>query len=281
MDPILDDHGLAQLLKAPDKTLAAILERTDLPRFFIDGSPRFLTSAVLEWLASIQHGAELLPPAVEEVVAVEPPPADVDGAKEAAAPRTMSPRAIPASAHGTPWLQAEALDGLASGAGDPGRNLDRLKLRDALLELNDALLPILGRLSGGRLHPHHDEKMRTSPWRLDFDAAHRIEAIGIAWGAGEHAPPGFTDRPHVEVELKRDTLCVRLDSHGRRYAPPLESGLMAELEADGFAPIEGAGESPGFQKTYLLPEPSPSLEAVAHCLEQDLRRLVPLWTRLV
>ena len=46
---------------------------------------------------------------------------------------------LPAAQAGEhPWVDAESLDSLAGGAGDAGRNLDRLKLRDALLELNDA-----------------------------------------------------------------------------------------------------------------------------------------------
>ncbi len=279
VDPIIDDHGLAQLLKVPDRTLNALLDRTDLPRFMLDGRPRFLTASVLAWLAKFEGGHELLPQQVDPVV-VSPP---VSTPKPPPAER---PRFVASQAGEVPWLHADALDALGSGAGDSGRNLDRLKLRDALLELNDQLLPILSRLSSGRLHPHHDEKLRTSPWRLEVGTDNRIAAIDIAWGAGEHAPPEFADRPHLEVELAGTTLTVRLDAHGRPYAPPIDGELLLALEAEGFELIPDAHPAKGaavgsVTKIYELPTPSPTIDTVTSVLEKDLTRLVPLWTRLV
>jgi len=279
VEPIIDDHGLAQLLKVPDRTLNALLERTDLPRFMLDGRPRFLTASVLAWLAKFEGGHELLPQQAEPVVVTPQVPTPKPPAAE-------RPRFVASHAGEVAWLQADALDALVSGAADSGRNLDRLKLRDALLELNDQLLPILSRLSSGRLHPHHDEKLRTSPWRLEVGVDSRIAAIDIAWGAGEHAPPEFADRPHLEVELAGTTLTLRLDAHGRPYAPPIDAELMLALEAEGFEltpdaqPAKGAAVG-SMTKVYELPTPSPTIDTVTSVLERDLARLVPLWTRLV
>jgi hypothetical protein len=179
----------------------------------------------------------------------------------------------------TAWLDPDAIGALGDGAGDAGRNLDRLKLRDALLELNDALLPLLIRYSDGRLHPHHDEKLRTSPWRLDLGSSDRIETIGIAWAAGEHAPPAFSDRPKVEVVLSTDSLTVRLDHHGRAYQPALDAELRAALHAEGYELDDG--ERTAIWRTYALPQPAPTLDTVSQTVQADLARLVPLWVRLV
>lgn len=278
MDPILDDHGLAQLLKATDKMLNVLLERTDLPRFTLAGERRYLANSVLSWVAR-HEGSELIP-LVQVEIAPEPE-IFVTVAAEVTEPAPQ-PRPRPvlmAAAMGeTSWLDADAIGALAEGAGEAGRNLDRLKLRDSLLELNDALLPLLIRYSEGRLHPHHDEKLRTSPWRLDLGSSDRIETIGIAWGAGEHAPPAFSDRPHVEVVLSATTLSVRLDNHGRAFQPPLETEQRMALLADGF---ELGGERDAIARTYTLPQPAPTLDTVAQTIHGDLARLVPLWVRLV
>lgn len=280
MDAILDEHGLAQLLKATDKTLAALLAKSDLPRFTLAGEHRFLASRVLAWVAR-HDGGELIPaqeaPAeaptmviVGEPALPEPEPAPV------VRPRPVLSASNPGE---TSWLDPEAIGALGEGAGDPGRNLDRLKLRDALLELNDALLPLLIRYSDGRLHPHHDEKLRTSPWRLDLGSSDRIETIGIAWAAGEHAPPAFSDRPKVEVVLGVDTLTVRLDHHGRAYQPTLDTALKSSLIAEGYALDDG--ERTAIARVYTLPMPAPTLETVSQTIQADLARLVPLWVRLV
>ncbi|HRE88405.1 MAG TPA: hypothetical protein PK095_04615, partial [Myxococcota bacterium] len=75
MDAILDEHGLAQLLKATDKTLASLLARSDLPRFTLAGEKRFLASSVLAWIAR-HEGSELIP---AELAPVEAPPVVVVG----------------------------------------------------------------------------------------------------------------------------------------------------------------------------------------------------------
>lgn len=283
MDAILDEHGLAQLLKATDKTLAALLAKSDLPRFTLAGEKRFIASSVLAWIAK-HEGTELIPAAV----AVEPPPVVVVGEMATTSPEpepapvpVVRPRPVlsAASPGETAWLDPDAIGALSGGAGDAGRNLDRLKLRDALLELNDALLPLLTRFSDGRLHPHHDEKLRTSPWRLDLGSSDRIETIGIAWAAGEHAPPAFSDRPKVEVVLSADSLTVRLDHHGRAYQPPLDDELRAALHAEGYELDDG--ERTAIWRTYALPQPAPTLDTVSRTVQNDLARLVPLWVRLV
>lgn len=267
--PILNEQELAALLKVPGKTVDALIARTSLPRFFAEGKMRFVTSRVLAWLE--QHeGAELLPP-----VEPEPAPPVVE------APRAPPPPLPAAKAGEHPWVEDEALDALASGAADPARNLDRLKLRDALLELNDALLGALARFSNGRLHPHHDEKSRTSPWRLDLGSDERIDAISIAWGEGEHAPPQFEDRPHIAVELAKGELRVMLDTARRAFSPALDEGALDALRDDGIAVELGPDERPArFAKVYSLPDPAPAVGALVHHLEGDLEKLVALWTRL-
>jgi hypothetical protein len=268
--PILSDQDLATLLKVPGKTVEALIARTSMPRFFIDGKMRFATARVLAWIEN-HEGAELLPPLELEPVAV------------VAAEDRPPPPQLPAAGTGEhPWIEAEALDALADGASDPARNLDRLKLRDALLELNDALLGVLSRFSGGRLHPHHDEKSRTSPWRLDLGSDERIDAISIAWGAGEHAPPDFEDRPHVAVELAKGELRVALVTVARAFTPPLEQALLDALADKGIAIELGLDQRiKRLAKVYALPAPAPSVGAIVHALEGDLEALVALWARLV
>ena len=246
VDPILSEQDLATLLRVPGKTVEALLAQTDLPRFYIDGKLRFLLARVLAWCES-KEGHDLLP-------AAAPVPADSSPAARAAPPSKLPS----AKAGEHVWVEAEALDALASGASDPGRNLDRLKLRDALLELNDALLGALSRYSSARLHPHYDEKSRTSAWRLDLGSTQRIDHISIAWGAGDHAPPQFTDRPHIEVQLSRGELRIALDAGGRPFAAVLEDPAVEGLRDVGIT-LEpgGEGRAAMFVKVYVLPEPAP------------------------
>jgi len=272
-DPVLTEQDLATLLKVPGKTVEALLAKTDLPRFTLDGKVRFITHQVLQWLEAHTNRSsnEVFP--AEPTVPVQVP--------AESAPRPVRVTHLPPSRPPEhPWVAEDALESLASGAADPGRNLDRLKLRDALLELNDALLGALGRRSGGRLHPHYEEKLRTSPWRLDLDAHARIDAISMAWGAGDNAPPGFADRPHIEVELSKGELRISLDGRGRTVDPPLSEEELDRLRDGGIAiEIEGA-HARAFAKVYPLPQPAPTLAAIAHALEQDLEQIVPLWARL-
>lgn len=271
-DPILNEQGLAELLKVPGQTVAALVADINFPRFYIQGQVRFLESRVLAWLEA-REGQEVLP--AEAPPAPEPEPAP--------APVMREPSLLPSAGVGAhPWLTGDGLDALHAGAADPGRNLDRLKVRDALLELNDALLGALARRSDGRLHPHHDEKSRTSPWRIDLGSNQRIDAISIAWGAGEHAPPQFDDRPHIEVELSKGELRVALDVARKTFAPPLDEPALDALAAAGIAvEMAGDGLTPSvFAKVYALSDPAPSLDVVVAALEQDLDLLVPLWARL-
>jgi len=271
LDPILNEQELATLLKVPAETVAALIADINFPRFYLDGQVRFLLARVLAWFDA-RDGQEAIPARV--AVAAPPPPPKP----------TRAPSRLPTAKPGEyPWVAAEALDALASGAADSGRNLDRLKLRDALLELNDALLGALARHSGGRLHPHYDEKSRTSPWRLDVGSDQRIDAISIAWGTGEHAPPQFSDRPHIAVELSKCELRIALDTAQRTFSPPLDPagiealadfGITAECGADQTQPTR-------FVKVYLLPDPAPSVAAIVEVCEPDLEQLVPLWVRLV
>jgi hypothetical protein len=271
-DPILTEQDLATLLKVPGKTVETLLTKTDLPRFTLEGKVRFLTHQVLQWLEqrTTAH-ADIFP-----LEPTPPPPPPKPPAARVARITHLPPARPPEH----PWVSEDALASLAEGAGDSGRNLDRLKLRDALLELNDALLPTLGRRSGGRLHPHYEEKLRTSPWRLDLGSSGRINAISMAWGAGESAPPEFSDRPHIEVELSKGELRVALDGNGRSFLPRLTEEELDQLHELGIAvEIEG-DEAKAFAKVYPLPTPAPSLPAIAHALEQDLEHLVPLWARI-
>ncbi len=276
-DEILGDAELARLLKVSQHDVTRLLLETSLPRFFIGGEARFLKASVLAFCAR-NEGLDLLPLAVAETASLVAPIAE---ANASLCPCEVSP--FPTAAEGEQsWVATEARDALLSGASDPGRNLDRLRLRDALLELNDQLLPALTRRSVGRLHPHYDEKSRTSPWRLDFDGDSRIDAISIAWGAGDHAPPRFGDRPHLEVELRASTLEVFLDTHGRTFDPPLEPETASALAEAGFALLPlGEDHVTRVSKTYPMPDPSPPTAVIARSLEADLEHLVPLWVRLV
>jgi hypothetical protein len=275
-DDVLNEFQLAEFLKVRAEVVARLLVETGLPRFFIAGEARFIRPRILTWLEG-HEARDLLPP----IVAVGSDAADE--VVVALAPIEIAVSRLSTASPGeVSWLSAEAMDALVSGAGDPGRNLDRLKVRDALLELNDAVLPVLTRLSTGRLHPHHDEKSRTSPWRLDLDADGRIDAIGIAWGAGEHAPARFADRPHLAVELTGEALRVRLDTHGKRLEPPVSFEETQSLAAAGFRiePAEPEGEPQAITKTYMTASPMPSTSQVARTLEADFERLVPLWARV-
>lgn len=258
---ILTTADLASCLGVPPAVVARLVATTNLPRFTIGGEPRFLAGRIVEWLEA-REGQELLPR--------EPEPAPVPRL----APETQLE---PAGEGEHPFVTPAALDALSTGAADPGRNLDRLTLRDTLLELNEALLPILGRLSQGRLHPHHDEKIRTSPWRIDDTTRRRIDSLTIAWGAGDNPPAGFGDRPHLECELTSGELRIALVTTGG-FAPTLDEGEQRRLRDAGIALDEDA-EAPVLAKVYPIGYRAPAATAIAHALEADLRVLVPIWTR--
>ncbi len=260
MGQILTERDLAKLLRVDDTVVARLVAETDLPRVTVDGQLRFLKAGVIDWLGR-QRG-EILPP--------EPEP------EPAPAPAAVT--SLPSAAEGeTPFVTSAALAALGAGAADPAKNLERLQVRDALLGLNDALLPLLGRLGDGRLHPPQDGKHRTSGWRVDDPARDRVSAISIAWGEGERAEPGFADRPHLEVELSAGELRVALVApHGFSDAPT--DAEVAELRATGLAAALHEAP-PTIAKVYPLRLPAPTLAALAGALEGDLRRLVPLWKR--
>lgn len=263
-DPVLTVDDLARLLKTTPANVLALMARTDLPRALLEGEPRFVTAQVLHWLGSRANAKplELLPREPEPTVAVPPKPAPRD-------------QLSAASLGEHPWVASEALDALADGVSDAARNLDRLKLRDALLELNDVLVPALTRMSGGRLHPHDDEKLRTSPWRIDLDADGRIEDIRIAWGEGVEAPPCYADRPHLEVVLAAFELRVALVV-GQRETLNLAAAERQAFEQSGFVVSEDS-----ITRTYALSRPAPTLHGALVALERDLERLVPAWLVLV
>ena len=177
-------------------------------------------------------------------------------------------------------MPQEALDALGAGASDPGRNLDRLKLRDALLELNDVLLGALTRFSGGRLRLHHDEHAQTSPWRIEMGSATRITTLRMVWGAQSDEGPASTLRPQISVELASSHLTLRLEAAAGTMAPWL-STVMAELAAGGIThgPSDAASAADVLTKHYPLPTPTPTIAVLSSVLEADLARLVPLWGR--
>jgi len=258
--PVVDLDGLASLLGVSDAVAAELLASASVPYLSIRGEPRFVVQAVLAWLAE-QRG-ELLP--------------EIKAAPEPEVPRPPRRPLSPAGPGEHPFVSHDDLEALAGGATDAGRNLDRLRLRDALLELNDALLPALTRLSGGRLHPHHDEKARTSPWRVGDADEGRIRAMSIAWGGGDGPPAGFVDRPRVEVELAWGELRVALLAP--RGLPTLDGETLDGLVGAGIAydPV-GGGDTPVAAKVYPLAARAPSMATVAGALIDDLTHLVPLW----
>lgn len=258
---ILDRPALASLLRVDEDVVARLVAETDIPRVRIGGATRFVTDRVIAWLAA-QEG-ELLAPLPEQ-----PPARRDEGRRE---------HLEPVGPGETPFVPDEALDALAPDAQtDSGRNLDRLKLRDALLELNDELLPMLNRLSHGRLHFPHDEKERTTPWRVDQHPDGRIATISMTWGEGTRSAPQFADQSRIEVELAHNELAVAL-----HLAKPLASdGLEAALERareEGFATDKDDGTPGTVAKVYPLTRPTASLAAIARTLTQDLRVLVPIW----
>lgn len=261
-DPVLTADELARLLKTTSATVSLLLERTDLPRALLLGEPRFVTAQVLHWLGAraTARPKELVP---DEPPALPPTP---PAARVQLAPAVFGEH---------PWVPSEALAALVEGPADAARNLDRLKLRDALLELNDALLPALTRLSSGRLHPHHDEKLRTSPWRIDLDSEAQIRDLRMAWGEGPDAPPHFADRPHLEVALAAAELRVALVA-GHRASVHVADAVRDELTALGFVVGDEA-----IAKTYAMPSPAPTLHGALVAVERDFERLVPRWLELV
>jgi len=260
---ILTMADLASALGVPVAVVARLVETTNLPRFTVGGEPRFLAGRVLGWLEA-REGQEIIPPEPPQPAAKRPP---------------VEPVLEPAADGEHPFVTVAALDALGDGAKDPGRNLDRLTLRDTLLELNEALLPILGRLSQGRLHPYQDEKRRTSPWRLDEAASGRIDALTIAWGAGDAPPPGFVDRPHLEVELSAGELRVSLVTTNP-FSPPLDEGELEGLRDHGIS-VDDESPAPVLAKVYPIGHRAPTMASIARALEGDLRVLVPIWSRSI
>lgn len=253
---------LAAFLRLPDEIVATLVVQRDLPSVLIAGEQRFLRHRVLGWLELHEQRGDLLPAEVPQDEPVEP-----------------TVHLAPAAGSERPFVEASAMDALAGGASDPARNLDRLKLRDSLLELNEELMPILGRLSGGRLHPHGDERYRTSPWRIEEAPGHvrRVDAISIAWGAGDAPPPGFVDRPRVEVELAPGELRISLVTE-QGFESPLGASELERLRDVGIA-VDHDSDPPSLAKVYPIGAPAPTLETVAKALEADLRALVPIWAQ--
>jgi hypothetical protein len=272
--PVLSLDQLAELLQVSLETAGAIALHHTLPHVTIGGEPRFVTAQVLGWLQHMASpaGGELLPtPPTPEPVVRTPPP--------------IVAHAMPARAvNDHPWVDADITSALAEGSADAGRNLDRLKIRDALLELNDALLPRISRLSEGRMHPDPNERSRTSPWRLDLDADGAITAMSIAWGAGNSGAPQFTDRPRLQAELTHGLLRIAFEPEGRTCE--ISMSELAALENAGLvvdaAPgTEGHLRVNGVARVYTLPPEGVALSVVGDMLGNDIEHLVPLWSRCV
>ncbi len=265
---VLTLEQLSQLLSLSLSEAAAIALHHRLPHVLVGGSPRFMRAQVLGWLERM---------ASPDGVELTPPPEPVQAAVVAVRPRdTLDP----ASGGESVWIGPELTAALGEGAADPGRNLDRLKIRDALLELNDALLPTLGRLSGGRLHPDPHEASRTSPWRLEPGGGTPIAAMSLAWGAGESGPPQFADRPRLQVELSHGILRVALEPEGRVLR--LDAGEVEALERHGLLvdADPATAQVGGVARIYGVPAAGVTLSAVSAALTRDFELLVPVWARI-
>jgi|GEM_PF-1416763 len=267
---VLTLEQLADMLQISAPMAERLVAFHELPHVIIAGSPRYLGSTVLNWLetASAPGGIELSPPAPPEPKAPQLPPVSVHALP-------------PLGPNEVPWLDSHLMTALASGAADPSRNLDRLRLRDALLELNGELLPVMTRLSGGRLHPDPHEQTRTSPWRLEGDGARPITVMSIAWGAGPTGTPQFQDRPRVQIELMDGLLRIALELEGQRIA--LTRAEVDALEATGFAVDYEDPEAPsadGIARIYKLEAAGVSAQAVAAALGKDLEPLIKIWNTI-
>lgn len=264
---------LAELLQVSPHMAQAVATHHGLPHVTIAGEPRWVTAQVLGWLQHMASslGGELLPP--EESADVTPKGLVI----------TVMHALPPVQPGEHAWIDSEVTTALAEGSADAGRNLDRLKIRDALLEINDELLPLLTRLSDGRLHPDPNERSRTSPWRLDLDADGAITAMSIAWGSGQSAAPQFADQPRLQVELTHGVLRVSLETEGAtlRVAPAEldslgKSGLAVDV-ADVGHDMVGLH---GVARIYTVPSEGVSIVVVCEALTADVERLVPLWCRV-
>ncbi|MGM0574903.1 MAG: helix-turn-helix domain-containing protein [Myxococcota bacterium] len=264
MHPVLTEAELATLLRVERGVVERLVSETPVPRIVIAGEVRFLTEDVLAWLS--RHREPLLEPHDEDT---SPTPSRDEEVPE---PEVWPP----AEADQAPLVSDDALEALGSGAANPSLNLERLQARDALIALGDAVHPTLTRLSGGRLHPHPDEAHRTSPWRVgDVDGA-PIEALVLAWAAGEQPVPGFEDRPRVELRLDRHGLSLSLRVPPGVAEPP--SGAR-ELYGPTLERSHGGGWAVILDHRFA--ERAPTLATATRRLERDLERLVPLWREVV
>ena len=147
MSAVLNDEGLAQLLKLDEGLVRRLLTETDLPRLVIAGHRRFITEDVLSWLRT--QGSVLPVMTVSE--ALEAPV------------RASDPLVFRAAEEDeVPFVSRAALSSLGRGQLDPSENLSRQQVRDALAAIGDALHAKLVRLSHDRLHPSPTEANRTS-----------------------------------------------------------------------------------------------------------------------
>ncbi len=278
--PVLTLQTLAALLAVPVELAEALVLAHEIPHVRIGKSRRFTTRQILAWLErhAAPGGAELLPPPVETEPSAEP------GRSHGALAEAAS--------HESVWLDAAMTEVLGAGASDPVRNLGRLKLRDALLELNDGVLPLLGRLSQGGLRADPEERTRTSAWRLDRADEGPIDAMSIAWGAATQdgvagprttTPPQFADRARVRLEIRDGLLRVLLESgtaHLVLGGAEISSLEEAGLTVDGASLAGGALMVQAIARVYALPARGVALATVVRALTADLAVLVPLWLRL-
>ncbi|MFT7579801.1 MAG: hypothetical protein ACI9MR_001467 [Myxococcota bacterium] len=250
---------LATFLSLDDATVGRLVEETALPRFSIGGGLRFSRDHVAAWLG--EHDGEVLPPAPRISTAPAPP-----------APQSLGS----ASSDEHPWVSAEAVEALGHRTTDAAANMERLTLRDALLELNDELLPVMSRASHGRLNIFADEKSRTTPWRLDDGAGH-IGRMAIAWADGPSRVPQFADQTRIEVELTLGELRLALYLVGANRVG-LDTPLRAANQAGFAVEIDDHGTPRTVAKVYPLATPAPTLGTVSAALAQDLSVLLPVWS---
>jgi hypothetical protein len=255
---VLTEAELAELLRFPSDVIGRLLAETDLPRVAVAGELRFLRDQVLAWLG--EQRAPLLADA-PEVPSSRAPGLEglLPGADEAEGP----------------FVSEDALAALGPAPSRPEDNLRRLQARDGLIAVADALLPSLGRRSGGRLSPSGEPGQPTSAWRAEDVAGAPIASM--TFGFSEHdGPPPSESRPRLELTLEAGAVVFALvapGDAGALGAEALDGARAAGAELGESAP----GQDLALRFRHRLGDRPPTLSALVARLDADARHLVPLW----